>query len=1119
MRGTCTRGDTVVSVARESQFGRMSLYNCRLPVSGSMETVDNYLRCVFDRQATAFKCNAVIRAILKHKVTGRLRYFHPSANNYKLLSEPVIVRSWDDLAPLRNMTETSEWTDHAALQMPNSAWKIVMVTNVTFHIYHMQQHPIGGKSYIYQMTDDEDDNDSDDDEDGSDEDHDDSDDMILGPSPSKKAKTVTQKQKTAGVYRIPTDHTNLCIFNCLAMDMEVQESGGPPDSKKKRAKKTRELFQKWWTHVSPGKNDKNFQGVFMSDLHEVESYFNVGFNVYTLENEDTTTVTTQRAVLVRRPQTKYPRIINVHMSREAHFDFIWSMNDYAKSFVCINCGQHWKSAFLCRRHQATCSRASVYKYKGGPYQPRKNFYDLLEEIGIWVDPKDRYYEYRATYDFEACLQHTSNCNGHTSRHIPMSVSVTSNVPGFEGPYCMVSNGDSHQLVSNMIKLLLTISDQAYDLTYIRMKPYLDKIQDIRQRQEKEPQDPQQKNKKTITPLQRATNMLESWMKAMPVVSFNGGRYDLQLIKSDLAAIYAITDPTHAMKTNTSAPALEERTIPELGDCLAYVIKKGNSITCLATRKLTFLDVCNYIPPGYNYNKYLETYGLIQDGVKSYFPYEYVTSLDKLSEKQLPSYESFYSSLKKANTLEDGKDEAHGRQQYEQLQQLWNREGMTSLKDLLIFYNNSDVVPFLKALDRQVLVYRDNDLDMLKDAPSLPGLGLKYGMKGLHGKFHTFGKSEAKLAHLVYDSIVGGPSLVFCRYAEAGITPIRLPDYGDQALTCSSIHGFDANSLYPWAMAQDLPVGPCVSRREPDYRIATSGEDWKTYSDASLEWIQYESHTRGNIRIQHEGNGPEVRLGTKHIPVDGFHNESNTVYQYNGCVFHAHTCLDPADPASSWLKISLQERRDRTQRVHQYLHDTCGYHVITMWECEWNERKKSDHTVIEFMKTCSSQKSSNRQSLPDPGSDMGSILKAICDDHLFGMAVVDIHTPESLKGKFRDLPPIFKCANVGRSDVGDHMRSYCEQTGQLPTPRDMLISSYFAVEMLIATPLLKWYMEMGLIVTRVHMVMQYRKEQCFRHVTEEAANKRRAADLDPSQKLAGEKCKTSSKLNLWKMLRT
>ena len=61
-------------------------------------------------------------------------------------------------------------------------------------------------------------------------------------------------------------------------------------------------------------------------------------------------------------------------------------------------------------------------------------------------------------------------------------------------------------------------------------------------------------------------------------------------------------------------------------------------------------------------------------------------------------------------------------------------------------------------------------------------------------------------------------------------------------------------------------------------------------------------------------------------------------------------------------------------------------------------------------------------------------------------------------------------------------------------------------MLIATPLLKWYLDMGLIVTRVYMVMQFDKRPCVSHVTENAANKRRAADMDSTQKLAGESAK-------------
>ena len=59
------------------------------------------------------------------------------------------------------------------------------------------------------------------------------------------------------------------------------------------------------------------------------------------------------------------------------------------------------------------------------------------------------------------------------------------------------------------------------------------------------------------------------------------------------------------------------------------------------------------------------------------------------------------------------------------------------------------------LNRQASLYREYDLDMLKDAPSVPGLSLKYGMKGLNGAFYTFDESKADLCHLLYDSLVGG----------------------------------------------------------------------------------------------------------------------------------------------------------------------------------------------------------------------------------------------------------------------------------------------------------------------------------------------------------------------------
>ena len=1100
------RYGSIRSYFKESRLGRVSLYNLRIPVNGSIEAVSGYLRTVFDRQATSFKFNAAVGAILKHKTSGLIRYFHPSQNNYRLLEENISVQHWDDLSQFIDMTGNLEWTEHAAMQMPNSSWKVIMVTNITMYVFHMNPHPIGGKSFLLDECEEDgnsgDEYDSENDVFGDDDDDDES----SQPPPCKRSKQVS------GVTTVPMNNENMCVFYCIQMHKECNQNGyrEPPKSVylKRRGKEVKELFTKWWSAVSPGKHCNNFQGVFMDDLEKVETYFDLGINVYTRSDEGNSGQSDKaNAILVRRPPNKHKEVINVHLSGATHFDFIWSMDSYASSFTCKNCGQLWKRRYNCERHENSCVRASRYRYVGGPYSTRKSFYDHLAEVGIWVEPQDRFYEYRATYDLESCLVPIQNQKGYTSRHVPMSVSIASNVPGFEGPFCIVSDGDAQKMVNGMITQLLIISDEAYQLTSTRMEKYIDKLDDLKKRHALEVTDPDPTAScHRNTPIQRAENKFKTWMRAMPVVSFNGSRYDLQLIKPHIAQIYSVTDPVHAMKADTSPSALEDRTVPELGDCLSYMIKKGNAITCLSTKKLTFLDVCNYIPPGYNYAKYLETYGNGQVGTKSWFPYEYVVSLDKLNEPQIPPYQSFYSSLKQTNTLEEGLGEQQGRQNYAELQRIWDEHDMKTLKDLLIFYNNSDTYPFLKALNRQASLYREYDLDMLKDAPSLPGLSLKYGMKGLNGAFHTFDESKADLCHLLYDSLVGGPSLVFCRYAEVGVTGIRTPDYGDAALTCQSIYGFDANMLYPWGMAQEMPIGPCIVRKEPLYR-ATETRNWKGYSNVSMEWLNYEAHVRGDINIQHKGNGPEVKIGSKHIPVDGYHAESETIFQFHGCMFHGHTCQDPKDPDASWLGLTLQQRRDRTERVHEYLQRGCGYHVVTMWECRWKYMKQSDPAIREFIKANLSETDINSdEPIPDPGSDMKSILQAIQDDKLFGMALVDLHTPEVLKHKFRDLPPIFKRAEVGRADIGEHMKKYCEESGLLPSPRPMLISSYFAVNTLIATPLLKWYIDMGLIVTRVYMVMQYRRSRCFLRVTENAAEKRRIADLDSSQKLAGESTK-------------
>ena len=63
-----------------------------------------------------------------------------------------------------------------------------------------------------------------------------------------------------------------------------------------------------------------------------------------------------------------------------------------------------------------------------------------------------------------------------------------------------------------------------------------------------------------------------------------------------------------------------------------------------------------------------------------------------------------------------------------------------------------------------------------------------------------------LYDLLKTGMVGGPSIVFCRYAEKDATKIRPHIYGDEAKTCKSVVGFDANSLYLYCLGDEMPCG-------------------------------------------------------------------------------------------------------------------------------------------------------------------------------------------------------------------------------------------------------------------------------------------------------------------------
>ena len=131
---------------RKHVMPRMSNYNFRIPTTDGMTASMRHLETVHLRQAHGYKLNVSVGAIMTHKVSGRLCYFHASANNYRLLVSPATVERLEDLRSLQGLVDGRSWMDHVASLMPDSAWCVVCVTNVEYYVYHNLAAPIQGWS-------------------------------------------------------------------------------------------------------------------------------------------------------------------------------------------------------------------------------------------------------------------------------------------------------------------------------------------------------------------------------------------------------------------------------------------------------------------------------------------------------------------------------------------------------------------------------------------------------------------------------------------------------------------------------------------------------------------------------------------------------------------------------------------------------------------------------------------------------------------------------------------------------------------------------------------------------------------------------------------------------------
>ena len=102
-----------------------------------------------------------------------------------------------------------------------------------------------------------------------------------------------------------------------------------------------------------------------------------------------------------------------------------------------------------------------------------------------------------------------------------------------------------------------------------------------------------------------------------------------------------------------------------------------------------------------------------------------------------------------------------------------------------------------------------------------------------------------------------------------------------------------------------------------------------------------------------------------------------------------------------------------------------------------------------------------------------------------------------------MSPLFCTTNIKFEDIGEHMQNFIQEYDLCEKPRKLLVGGLDAKKILLASPLLKWYLDHGLKVTKIYKVIEYTAKNCFKSFTEDVYKFCRLGDKKPEFKILGE----------------
>ena len=190
------------------------------------------------------------------------------------------------------------------------------------------------------------------------------------------------------------------------------------------------------------------------------------------------------------------------------------------------------------------------KFPRGVYVSPPSVFDEIREEGIDIPRDWDFFPHFATFGFECFMVPTSaESGGHklqwTFDHIPLSVSICSNVSGYKDPVCFVSQGDPKAMVGDTVQYLIEISQHSNCILQECFGGVIcaltEKIQNSKEGSE---------GTKQSTYLQNLLQKLTSHLQQLPTFGFNSGRYDINLVKHYLLPYLVKNEPIRYLVRRT-----------------------------------------------------------------------------------------------------------------------------------------------------------------------------------------------------------------------------------------------------------------------------------------------------------------------------------------------------------------------------------------------------------------------------------------------------------------------------------------------------------------------------------------------------------------------------------------